>query len=534
MHRCEDGGVQELKRLGVSGRDVPWMLRTRAERRPDKPFLIWEPFVGQATTWTYAEFAADVKRVAGGLRRLGVAFGDRVMIHLENCPEFMLAWFACADVGAIAVSTNTAAVARDMEFYAEHTTPVVAITSPSFVSLLADAAPMLVVTSTDAGEPADPPVGPGISSFDDLLAGEPDPDLAPSRPVDPMADLGIQFTSGTTSRPKAVLWTHANVVWASEVSVSHMRLRSDDITLVFLPLFHTNAQAYSMLSTLWSGGTMILQPRFSASRFWDVSLRYGVTWCSMIPFCVKALLSIPTPDEHQYRFWNPAIRFSEVDDAIGAPAFGWWGMTETVAQGIVSSFDHLEPRMSIGRPSPAFDISIRRPDGFPIEAGERGELFIRGERGVQLFKEYYLNPEATSDAFDDDGWFATGDLILMDDDGNLFFSDRTKDMLKVGAENVAASEIEMVILESGLASECAVVAQLHEMLDEVPVAFVIPAPDAPDAPGDVIEGILAACRRDLAKFKVPRAVYLVDDLPRSTLEKIAKNVLRQGLPTLND
>lgn len=192
--------------------------------------------------------------------------------------------------------------------------------------------------------------------------------------------------------------------------------------------------------------------------------------------------------------------------------------------------------MSIGRPSPAFDVSIRRPDGSSIEAGERGELYIRGERGVQLFKEYYRNPEATAAAFDDDGWFATGDLILMDDDGNLFFSDRVKDMLKVGAENVAASEIEMVILESGLASECAVVGQLHEMLDEVPVVFVIPASGSVDDidHDELIDGILTACRRELAKFKVPRAVYLVDDLPRSALEKIAKNVLRDRLPTLND
>ena len=126
-----------------------------------------------------------------------------------------------------------------------------------------------------------------------------------------MADLGIQFTSGTTLRPKAVLWTHANAVWGAEVNVAHMRLRHDDVTLTVLPLFHTNAQSYSMLSTLWAGGTIVLQPRFSASRFWDVSLRHQVTWISMIPFCVKALLAGKIPSDHHYRFWAPGAELPE-------------------------------------------------------------------------------------------------------------------------------------------------------------------------------------------------------------------------------
>jgi crotonobetaine/carnitine-CoA ligase len=146
-----------------------------------------------------------------------------------------------------------------------------------------------------------------------------------------------------------------------------------------------------------------------------------------------------------------------------------------------------------------------------------------------MFKEYYKNPEATAAAFDEDGWFDTGDLIQMGDNGDLFFSDRLKDMLKIGAENVAASEIESVIMMSGLAGECAVVGQSHFMLDEVPVAFVIPSdPTDPDAGGK----IRAFCAENLADFKVPYAVHVVDELPRSTLEKIAKAELRKTLPTI--
>jgi crotonobetaine/carnitine-CoA ligase len=508
------------------GRDVPWLLKSQAERYRDKAWLIWEPFTGEGRTWTYGEFRRDVLAFAGSLQERGIRIGDRVMIHLDNSPEFMISWFACAEIGAVAVSTNTRSVARDMAYFADHAEVVAAITSPGFAALVHEAAPqisLLVITDNDSGEPGQIPEGIDYESFSTLVAGH---TLPQERPTEPMADLGIQFTSGTTSRPKAVLWTHANVMWGAEMSAAHMRLRAPDITLVILPLFHTNAQTYSMMPTLWTGGTMVLQPRFSASRFWEVSLRHQVTWCSMIGFCVKALLAGELPASHSYRFWAPAARLPEVEELLGLQTFGWWGMTETVTQGIVSSYEFPGPRMSIGRAAPGYEISIRHPDGRPVTPGETGELFIRGTRGVTMFKEYFGNEEATAAAFDDDGWFSTGDSIITDTEGNLFFGDRLKDMLKVGAENVAASEIETVIMATGLAFECAVVGKPHQMLDEVPVAFVIPAAGAT---GDVAARIIDACAADLADFKVPREVFLVDELPRSTLEKIAKNELRKRL-----
>jgi crotonobetaine/carnitine-CoA ligase len=205
---------------------------------------------------------------------------------------------------------------------------------------------------------------------------------------------------------------------------------------------------------------------------------------------------------------------------------GWWGMTETLTQGIISDCDHPGPNASMGRVAPEYDIEIRHEEGRLAQPGERGVLHIRGVRGVTLFKEYYRNFEANEQAFDDNGWFNTGDIVRIDEAGYLYFSDRDKDMLKVGAENVAASEIEVVIMQTGLASECAVVAQKHYMLDEVPVAFVIPSGAGTEQDRDAI---LDRCRSDLADFKVPRDVLFVDELPRSTLEKVAKAELRARL-----
>ncbi|MCG8694868.1 MAG: AMP-binding protein, partial [Minwuiales bacterium] len=188
---------------------------------------------------------------------------------------------------------------------------------------------------------------------------------------------------------------------------------------------------------------------------------------------------------------------------------------------------HLPNRsMMIGRPAPEYEIAIRRDDGTDVEPGETGHLLIRGIRGLSLFKEYLNNPEATANSFDPDGWFITGDRVTLHDDGFIQFSDRDKDMLKVGGENVAASEIEAVIAALPEVDEVAVVAKRHDMLDEVPVAFVL-TQDAP-AP-DLADKVIAACRDNLADFKVPREVHLVDELPRSTLEKVAKAALRQRL-----
>lgn len=516
--------IDTARLQSMAGMDVPWMLEQWAERQGDKAALVWVPFSGDERRWSYRALRDDVRRCAAGLLQRGVAAGDFVLIHLDNSPEFVIAWYACAQLGAVAVSTNTRSVARDLAYFADHTNAVCAITQPRYAALVHDACPnlnFLAVTADDGGEPPDTRAPAGSLAFQELLAdGEP-----PERPRDPMQPLGVQFTSGTTSRPKAVLWTHANGLWAGKISASHMRLRRDDVSLVFLPLFHTNAQGYSMLATHWSGGTMVLQPRFSASRFWPVSVRHGVTWCSTIPFAFKALAGQEVP-EHRYRFWGTAAHLPRVAHQFGIDIIGWWGMTETLTHGIVTDPDHPGPHATIGRAAPEYEIQLRRDDGSLAGPGESGELYIRGVRGVSLFKEYYGNPEANAKAFDADGWFATGDVVRMNAEGWLFFSDRAKDMLKVGAENVAASEIESVIMQTGLVEECAVVGQPHDMLDEVPVAFVIPVSNAPD---DLSSRIIRHCQENLADFKVVTDVHVVTELPRSTLEKVAKNELRARL-----
>ena len=203
-------------------------------------------------------------------------------------------------------------------------------------------------------------------------------------------------------------------------------------------------------------------------------------------------------------------------------------MTETVIHATRTDYMQTYPNGSMGKPTPGYEFAIVNPETeMPCEDGEIGELWVRGRRGVQLFLEYYDNEEAMSKAFTEDGWFKTGDRVVLGEEGNFFYKDRDKDALKVGGENVSAREVEDCCRAVGGIADIAVVGRQHEMLDQVPVAFVIRAPGASGSEEEHAAAIIEACREKLADFKVPRAVYFRDEFPTATLEKVAKNRLRE-------
>ena len=511
-----------------ANQDIPWLLDHWAEHKPDHPFLVWEPKdPAGAKTWTYADFARDVRRLAAGLHQRGIAKGDKVMIHCENSPEMVLAWYACAAVGAVGVTTNTKSVGNELTYLAGHARCVAAITQPKFAALISEnttGLKWIAVTSDNSGEPAGEDVG-GFESFDALLADE---SGWPGRPAEPMLPVSIMYTSGTTSRPKAVVHTHANAIWASRVGPHNIDLNDDSVYLIYLPFFHVNAQSWTTWSTLGVGSTIVLQAKFSVSRFWDVITRNGVTHVSIIPFVFKALM-VPDKPANTLRVGVFGLIVPELEAAAGFRFIGAYGMTETVTHCIHTEMrGERMPARSMGKPTPGYQALVVNPEtGEICSDGSIGELWIRGVRGQQLFLEYFDNDEANAKAFTEDGWFKTGDLVRVDDTGNYIYAERDKDLLKVGGENVSAREVEDTCrLVPGIA-EIAVVSQQHDFLGEVAVAFVIKAPNA--EPNDALfeHAIIDMCKQNLADFKVPRSVYCVDEFPRATLDKIAKNRLRE-------
>jgi crotonobetaine/carnitine-CoA ligase len=513
-------------RLPYDGMDIRTLLHAQAVRHPAHPFLVWEPLEGVGKTWTYPEFNRAIQAFAAGLHAKGTRPGDRILIHLENCPEFLVAWMGCAWAGAVGVTSNTKLTLEELSYVATHSRVVGAVTQPRHVATVEQATGdpcWIAVTETDAGAPATPWASARAVGFG-AISGDP-ADL-PIRPHDPLAPFAVQYTSGTTARPKAVLWTHANALWGAEMSAAHEDLRPDDVHLVHLPLFHTNAQVYSVLASLWAGATMVLTPRFSASRFWPISLKHRCTWTSLVTFCIRALQEQPVPEAHHYRYWGLPVCEPPSDARFRVKSIGWWGMTETVTHGIAGSTRLPNVPNSLGRAAPGYEVFVLDPDGRPVRPGAVGDLFIRGVPGLSLFQEYVDDPTATKAAFRSDGLFITGDRVRLGDHGELYFADRSKDVLKVGGENVSASEVERVILGVPGVQEVAVVGRPDPMLGETVVAFIIPTAASHVA---LKPRVMEACGLALASFKRPTDVRIVDSFPRAALEKVAKAELRRLL-----
>jgi len=512
-----------------TGKNIPWLVRNQAELRSTHCFLRFEAFSGQVRAWTYSEFADDVSRVAAGMAEAGIRPGNHVVIHMGNCPEFLLTWFACAHLGAVAVTTNTSSTTDELAFYLQNCEAVAVVTQPGLLDVVSRAASSLdvplrfvAITDTDLGEPADRKVTDEYRAYEELLRNG----TIDSYSSDSLAPNSVQYTSGTTARPKGVVWTQANALWAGKTGSTLLGLGPDDVTLAFLPMFHTNALSYSMLSTLWSGGTLILQPKFSASRYWDAVVRNGCTWTSSIPFMLYAMLDQPRPAPHRMRFWGlgasdvPLLR-----KEFGLRTVGWFGMTETVSLVLASDLNFPNRPMAMGAPVAGYEVKVVDDAGAPVAFGQSGWLKIRAIPGISLFAGYLHDEAATEDSFDEEGWFATGDLVTPFEDGDIRFDGRGKDVLRVGAENVSAAEVERVIDGVTGVRESAVVAAPDRMLEEVPVAFVLPT-----RPTDrLAQHVTEACQKALAPFKVPREVIIVDQLPRVTLGKVDKKRLRAWL-----
>jgi carnitine-CoA ligase len=510
-----------------SGVSVWHLLMTRGSSRSGhRTALRWHPFNGEPQSWTYAELAREVAAVAAGMVRRGTRPGDRVLLHLENCPEFIISWFACAAVGAVAVATNTRSSEDELSYYVEHSRISAFITQPKFAASLGRVAANVswfACTSHDGGETApDTGMPERTSSYAALHA---DARELVSFIPHAHSPLSVQYTSGTTSRPKGVVWSHANGMWAARTNAVHEGLRPDDRFLCYLPLFHTNALAYQMLAAFWVGAELVLIPKWSTSRFWEISTQYSCTWLSVIGLSQRAILGLETPRSHSYRCFGLRLCDLEWDEKLGIKSLGWWGMTETVSQPIMGDPYTANRRGSMGRPTPEYEVAVVRETGLPVEADETGDLLIRGTRGITIFSEYLNDPIATAESFTPAGWFKTGDRVMPHADGHITFTDRAKDMLRVGGENVAASEIERVILGVPGVTEAAVVGKPDSALDEVPIAFVIGA----GQPAPLRQAILDACRAKLAQFKIPRDVIVVHELPRATLDKVNKAQLRKEL-----
>jgi crotonobetaine/carnitine-CoA ligase len=521
-------------RYQFGGQDIAWQLEHWARHRGEHRFLVWEPKSGRDRSWSYAQFWHEVQRVAAGLAARGIGVRDRVLLHSDNCPEMVIAWYACATVGATAVTTNTGSVADELAHATRHAGVRAAITQPKYARLVAEnAGPLdwLAVTPANSDGERDGDDAGG-DAFEALYRDAQD---APRRAPEPLLPAGILYTSGTTSRPKAVVHTHANFLWAGRIGPYVMDFGPDDTHFAQLPFFHTNAQLWATATAIGAGGSVLLLPQPTVSRFWELVEKHRVTHMTATAYLQKSLANGPIEmKQHRMKIvqgsLGPGLR--ALAQRAGAEPIAAYGMSETVIYTIHTDARRVWPDYALGRPAPGYEAKVMDEEGETLAAVDApGELWIRAARGIQLFLEYYDNPQANASAFTADGWFRTGDIVKLGADGNLYYLDRDKDRLRVGGENVSASEVEGVVLQVAGVAETAVVARSDSRLDMVPVAFVIRAANAP-AEAALRAAVLARCAERLSPFKRPREVFFVDEFPRAVLGKVAKNRLRELAETL--
>jgi O-succinylbenzoate-CoA ligase len=496
-------------------------LERNAFRSPDR-----EAVVFRDRRITHRELDERVRALTAGLIKLGIARGDVVAVLMNNSPEFLMTTLAINGVGAIFLPLNTRLATDEFTYILSHAKCRALVVDSQF----ADSVPMIkagvtgLSTVIDAGDPTDI----GDADLAGLIL-----DNAGTRIPYAEMDRGdvsrLMYTSGTTARPKGVPLTYDNILWKIFDHVVEFGLNSADRTMMAGPMYHVGAYDLPGTGTLYVGGTLVLLPRFDASDVMATIERERVTNVWLAPAMVNAILQLDGAD----RFDTSTIRFitnggekmpvALIQRFLSLFPNGWladsFGMTETVSGDTVLDVDHTTAKLgSVGKPLMHLDIKIVDADDHAVGPNVMGELLLRGPK---VFNGYLHDEEATERAFLD-GWFRTGDVAHLDEDGYLFIDDRKKDMIVSGGENIASPEVERVLYSHPAVLEAAVVGVPDEQWGEVPKAIVVVRP------GHSVEAaeLKAHCAERLAKFKVPKYIDFIDSLPRTPTGKVLKRDLR--------
>ena len=500
--------------------DMSWVrvLEHHAARTPDKPVAVH----GDDTV-TYRQMADRSAAVAAGLAARGVGPGDVVALLSYNNVEFLTTIFAANHVGAIAMPINWRLAAEEVRYILDHSQARVLVCDAELLEL-GDAAASQVDADIAKVCIAPSPVA-GWERFADLDG---------SRPVARVEVQGddlhrLMYTSGTTGRPKGVMISHANLAWKNFAHVSEFGFTADDVGLACGPLYHVGALDLVTTTMIAVGATTVIHRVFDAAQVVEEIERSRITLMWTAPAMVRAILDVPGIEQRDLSSVRVIIAGGEkmpipfIERLRRTFPSAWfadaYGLTETVSGDTFLDRESTVSKLgSVGRPCQYLDLDIWDEDGASLPPGEKGEVVLRGPK---VFAGYWRDPDATAKAFAG-GWFHTGDIGVLDEDGYLSIVDRLKDMIVSGGENIASSEIERVLYEHSTVAEAAVVARPDDRWGEVPVAYVVLQPGASTGPEELIDH----CRSQLAKFKVPKDVCFIDALPRNPSGKVLKRELR--------
>ncbi len=499
------------------------LVETQAEKYKDKVFLYWKD-----ETISYSQLNELTNKVANFLSDLGIKKGDKVSVFLPNMPEFVYLYLGIPKIGAVIGPVNALFKAREVKFVVGHSEAKAIVTIPSFMELInqiKEDLPNLknIIVIGD-------PVEDTLNFWELMDNASADPPLAVE--IDEKEDYAaILYTSGTTGFPKGVLQTHFNIKRNAEMIKDFLKAEEYFRFMLILPLFHVNAQIVTVMTPLTIGASCILTPGFSAQAHWETVAKYKASTFSAVPTILSVLLKMPHEnlDLSSLKFIIcgaaplPVKVMKEFEATFKCKVVEGYGLTEgTCASSVNPLPTETEDRRkigSIGIPLPGNEMKIVDKESKDVPPNTKGEIIIKGDN---IMKEYFKNPEANAETLKE-GWLYTGDIGHMDEDGFFYITDRKKDMIIRGGENIYPREIEEVLYSHPDVSLATVIGVRDEIYGELPKAFIV----LKEGKSISAEEIIEYCKKNLANFKVPKHVEFKDALPQTPTGKIMKQPLRE-------
>ncbi|MEM9104023.1 MAG: long-chain fatty acid--CoA ligase [Pseudomonadota bacterium] len=501
---------------------VDWIAH-HARSTPNKTAFIELP---SKRSFTYLESHQRIGRLAAHLKGLGVGKGDRVGFLALNTTDILELCFATWRLGGIVLAMNFRLTASELEFIISDATPSVVLHDRDTQAVVED---LQKQTSVDhwletGGDGRD-------SAYESALSAANDP-IVERLPQPLQSQCMLMYSSGTTGRPKGVIITHGMLSFSAQAGAGPGFTNPQSVSLAAMPLFHIAAMNVSCMPALFMGATCVVLRGFEPGAALAAigSARLGVTHFFAVPAAFNAMRQ--HPDAHSTDFSRLVTVLSGAE-TVPPPLVDWWakrgvvlqegyGLTETAAQGcLLAKADVTRKVGSAGKPLMHSQMKIMRDVDHPADPGEPGEIWIQG---AVVTPGYWGRPESTEAAFHD-GWFRTGDIGRMDEDGYFYIEDRLKDMYISGGENVYPAEIEGVLYGIDAIAEVAVIGVADETWGEVGCAVAVLKPD------EILdlETIQAHCEGSLASYKHPQHLLLVDALPRNATGKVLKFELRKSV-----
>jgi len=504
------------------------VLERRAREIGEKVYLNYLP---TGRTYTYGEINTITNRWANGLLARGIGRGHHVAVMMENCAEQLLLYFALGKIGAVTVPINTASRGDLLKYYLELADVAAIVVDVDLLDRIAAVKPELPLLATvigaqiDGSLPSDADLGATCIPFAELDLGSPG---RPAVSAIYSEAAFIAFTSGTTGPSKAIIFSQAAMLLTGLNYARSYGYSSDDVYYVCLPLFHASALRGAAYLSLMSEGSIALTRRFSVSRFWQEVRQSGATTFNLLGSMANFLWNQPPSADdrnHKVRFSRmaPVPKFAvEFEERFNLRLVSTYGLTDVGAPVCYTLDDPRSKLGSCGRARQGWQIKIVDEEDFELPRGQVGELLIRCDVPWHTSSGYYKMPEVTL-AMQRNGWYHTGDLALIDEDGYLFFRDRAKDAMRRRGENISAWELEQSIEQHPLVAQAAAYAVKSEYSeDEVAVSIVL------------VEGatlseaeLIAFCAKRMAYYMVPRYVEYVEKLPINMSQKVEKVKLRQ-------